>query len=66
VKGFWLDHLSLQKQWTSQSMRFSTVIGVQNMANVRYADNIRINAFGSRFYELGLPRQVYLGFNVSL
>ena len=66
VKGFWLDHLSLQKQWTSQSMRFSTVIGVQNMANVRYADNIRINAFGSRFYELGLPRQPYLGFNVSL
>ena len=66
VKGFWLDHLSLQKQWTSQSMRFSTVIGVQNMANVRYADNIRINAFGSRFYELGLPRQLYLGFNVSL
>ena len=66
VKGFWLDHLSLQKQWTSQSMRFSTVIGVQNMANVRYADNIRINAFGSRFYELGLPSQVYLGFNVSL
>jgi iron complex outermembrane receptor protein len=66
VKGFWLDHLSLQKQWTSQSMRFSTVIGVQNMANVRYADNIRINAFGSRFYELGLPRQVYIGFNVGL
>jgi iron complex outermembrane receptor protein len=66
VKGFWLVHLSLQKQWTSQSMRFSTVIGVQNMANVRYADNIRINAFGSRFYELGLPRQLYLGFNVSL
>jgi len=66
VKGFWLDHLSLQKQWTSQSMGFSTVIGVQNMANVRYADNIRINAFGSRFYELGLPRQLYLGFNVSL
>jgi iron complex outermembrane receptor protein len=66
VEGFWLDHISLQKKWTLTSLSLAATMGVQNIANVRYADNIRINAFGSRYYELGLPRQVYIGINMSL
>lgn len=66
VDGFWLDHFSLQKKWTLTSLSLAATMGIQNIANVRYADNIRINAFGSRYYELGLPRQAYIGINMSL
>ncbi len=34
--------------------------GIQNLFNKIYSDNVRINAFGGRFYEAALPRQLYL------
>ena len=33
--------------------------GIQNLFNKTYSDNIRINAFGGRFYETALTRHVY-------
>ncbi len=38
--------------------------GIQNLFNKIYSDNIRINAFGRRFYEAALPRQVYTSLSV--
>lgn len=66
VPSLWLDHftVSRQIQWGQTSSRLA--IGVQNLANVSYADNIRINAFGGRFYESGLPRQFFLSLSASL
>ena len=34
--------------------------GIQNLFNKTYSDNMRINAFGGRFYEAALPRQVFI------
>jgi iron complex outermembrane receptor protein len=40
--------------------------GINNLLNTTYYDNIRLNAFGSRFYEPAPGRNFYLGFNISL
>ena len=66
VPSLWLDHLMLSRQIQWGQTRSMLAIGVQNLANVDYADNIRINAFGGRFYESGLPRQVFLSLSTRL
>jgi iron complex outermembrane receptor protein len=50
-----VDHLELI--WKAKRVTLSG--GIQNLFNKTYSDNIRINAFGGRFYETALPRQVY-------
>jgi len=40
--------------------------GINNLLNTIYYDNIRLNAFGARFYEPAPGRNFYLGFNISL
>jgi len=66
VPSLWLDHLTFSRQIQWGQTRSMLAIGIQNLANVDYADNIRINAFGGRFYESGLPRQVFLSLSTRL
>ena len=40
-------------------------LGVNNLLDVNYFDNIRINAFGKRYYEPAPNRNVYFGMNFS-
>ena len=40
--------------------------GVNNLFNVQYFDNIRLNAFGKRYYEPAPGRNVFFGLSVSL
>jgi len=56
-----IDHLELI--WNRKRMTLSG--GIQNLFNKTYSDNIRINAFGGRFYEAALPMQVYTRLSVS-
>ena len=51
-----VDHLELV--WNSNRIVLSG--GIQNLFNKTYSDNVRINAFGGRFYEAALPRQVFI------
>jgi iron complex outermembrane recepter protein len=48
-----IDHLELV--WNAKRMSLSG--GIQYLFNKTYSDNIRINAFGGRFFEAALPRQ---------
>jgi iron complex outermembrane receptor protein len=56
-----VDHLDLV--WSAQKVTFTS--GIQNLFDKTYSDNIRINAFGGRYYETALPRQVFLGLNAT-
>ena len=38
---------------------------IQNILNIDYFDNLRVNAFGNRFFEPGLPRNYTLGIRCS-
>ena len=40
--------------------------GINNLLNVTYYDNIRLNAFGGRFYEPAPGRNFYLGMQLGL
>ena len=39
--------------------------GINNLLNQEYFDNIRLNAFGSRYYEPAAPRNIFYGFSMS-
>ena len=55
-----VNHLELI--WNAKRMSISS--GIQNLFNKTYSDNIRINAFGGRYYETALPRQAYTSLSV--
>ena len=55
-----IDHLDLV--WSAKKVTLTG--GIQNLFDKTYSDNIRINAFGGRYYETALPRQFY--FNCSI
>ena len=40
--------------------------GIKNLFNQLYTDNVRINAFGDRFYETAIQRQVFIGLSIDL
>jgi iron complex outermembrane receptor protein len=46
--------------------RFSFFGGINNLLNRAYFDNIRINAYGKRYYEPAPLRNTYLGVNINL
>ena len=51
-----VDHLEMM--WNNQRGVLSA--GIQNLFNNVYSDNVRINAFGGRFYEISFPRSFFL------
>ena len=57
-----IDHLEMM--WITKRGVLSG--GIQNLFNKTYSDNVRINAFGGRFYEAALPRQVFMRIQTKL
>jgi iron complex outermembrane recepter protein len=43
------------------SWKIEPYIGINNILNAKYSDNIRINAFGGRYYEPAPLRHIFLG-----
>jgi len=66
VDNVLLIDLSLQRTITLQKTRLTPYFGIQNLMNQDYFDNIRINAFGGRFYEPAAGRQLYLGIKFAV
>jgi iron complex outermembrane receptor protein len=62
VSSYNVFNLKYSKEIFKQS-EFS--IGVNNLFNQEYFDNIRINAFGKRYYEPAPKRNFYFGINFS-
>ena len=56
IAAFWRDDLQLKLPVKQQ---LGLILGANNIFNVHYSDNIRINAFGGRFYESAPGREVY-------
>ncbi len=51
-------------KFSSKNINFSA--GVNNLLNNKYYDNIRLNAFGSRYYEPAPPRNYYISMTLRL
>jgi len=62
VSSYNLLNITYSKQIFNNSEIY---LGVNNLLDVNYFDNIRINAFGKRYYEPAPKRNVYFGLNLS-
>lgn len=65
VDGFWIDQIALTHTFAFLNTQSWATLGCSNLLNIHYSDNIRINAFGGRFYEAAPTRSAYfrLAFN---
>ncbi len=59
VSNFRLGYNGFVDDW-----EFSPFIGINNLSDEEYNNNIRINAFGGRFFEPAPDRNVYFGLTI--
>lgn len=62
--GHQLVNLKLGWQKTFKNFALEPFGGINNLFNMKYTGNLRINAFGSRFYEPGASINFYAGLRV--
>ena len=60
IDGFWFDQIAIVHAVDLWDNETDITLGCANLFNVDYSDNIRINAFGGRFYEAAPSRNIYL------
>ena len=61
IDSFQKIRVQAAKSFRVNKMKISLSGGINNLLNVRYFDNIRLNAFGGRFYEPAPGRNAYFG-----
>lgn len=61
VPRFWTSDMYVQRSWGMTTW----TLGITNIANTSYFDNIRINAFGRRYFEPAATRLLFLKCLVS-
>ena len=66
AKEYLLVNGSVSYRWQGKRNLVTPFFGVNNLLNTRYNDNIRINAFGNRFYEPAPELNVYGGIRVRI
>ena len=61
VENYLLTHFRVGQTWKKKGGASILLSGgIRNLLGVEYFDNIRLNAFGSRFYEAGPQAQIYV------
>ncbi|MEN7343604.1 MAG: TonB-dependent receptor, partial [Pseudomonadota bacterium] len=63
--SYLLVNLRAGWQWQSGAWRYTPFFAINNLFDVDYVANTRINAFGGRFFESGPDRSVYLGIKAA-
>mgnify|MGYP001167954596 CR=1 FL=1 len=66
IKSFEKVRFQLQKTFELTWGGVDFYGGINNLFNTTYYDNIRLNAFGGRFYEPAPGRNFYLGLSLNL
>lgn len=61
IDSFGLWNIDVSYPLTIQNVQLNIFGGVNNLSNTDYYDNVRINAFGKRYYEPGPPRYIFGG-----
>ncbi len=51
VPSFFLSNLALKNTYRIKDLQITAGLQIRNLFNEKYFDNIRLNAFGNRFYE---------------
>ena len=66
IDSFQKIRVQAAKSFRVNKMKISLSGGINNLLNVKYFDNIRLNAFGGRFYEPAPGRNAYFGINIGI
>ena len=66
IDAFQKWRFQTQKQFSFRWGQLSWTAGINNVFNAPYFDNIRLNAFGGRFYEPAPKRNAYFGIAIEL
>lgn len=65
VPGYSIINLDLGYQIQRENIKLIPHFGINNLTNAEYNDNIRINAFGSRYYEPAPGRNLFGGLKIN-
>jgi len=65
VSGYSIANLRVGKEFTNGRWLYRPYVGINNLFDRAYNSNIRINAFGGRYYEPAPPRNFYAGIVVN-
>ena len=65
VESHSLLSFKISKPFYVKRIKLNSFIGVNNILKEKYFDNIRLNAFGKRYYEPAPDRNLYLGADIS-
>ncbi len=65
IESHSLLSLKISKPFYVKRIKLNSFIGLNNILNEKYFDNIRLNAFGKRYYEPAPDRNIYLGADIS-
>lgn len=66
IDPYQVINLSLQKSFDYSSFSIDLFAGINNLFNRDYFDNIRINAFGGRYYEPAPLRNIFVGISIGV
>ena len=61
VSSYSVSNINLGRKVTYKDLDINLFLGIKNIFNERYNNNIRINAFGGRFFEPGPTRRYSIG-----
>jgi len=61
IDDFFRSDIKLSQTLDLQKLTAKLYLGINNILDVQYFDNIRINAFGRRYYEAAPERNFYVG-----
>jgi iron complex outermembrane receptor protein len=63
--AYWLVNMQTGFQELTGHWKIEPFIGLNNLLSADYADNIRINAFGARYFEPAPAINLYAGLSVK-
>jgi len=65
VGSYAVSNVRLEYSLQRGAWRFRPYLGVNNVLDEKYASNIRVNAFGGRYYEPAPELNIYAGLAVT-
>ncbi|MCY4298200.1 MAG: TonB-dependent receptor [Flavobacteriaceae bacterium] len=66
IDSYQVYDLSGNRTLRAFNSQLNIALGIQNLFQEHYNDNVRINAFGKRFYEPAPLRTYYIGINLEI
>ena len=64
--AFWVVDLRAAQSWKWESTSLRLFGGINNLFDLSYSQNVRVNAFGGRYFEPAPGRNVYVGLSLDL